>query len=95
MARAWYIFNSNLNDNGQYAISNYRIIGHGTKPACVNGLQICAIYVSFPGTEKPSYPLALSNNITQYITDAIATQVAQPQIPTDAKRYVYLKNVIA
>lgn len=93
MPRAWYVFNGTTSPDAQYAAGSYRLLNNGNKPACVNGVQICAIYVFYPGSIKPNTPPApLSINIRQYVTDALGTQVAQPQFPTNAKRYVYLRN---
>ena len=92
MARSWYIFNGSISSNAQYDASNYRIISGANKPACVNGVQICAIYAYHPVTNTSNNPIApLSKNIQQYITDGIATQVSQPQIPTNSKRFLYLR----
>lgn len=92
MPRAWYVFNGSTTGDATYAAGNYRVLNNGNKPACVNGFQVCAIYVYYPGTVKPLNPFPLSENIKQYITDGIGTQVAQPQRPNNSKRYVYLRN---
>jgi hypothetical protein len=92
MPRAWYIFNGSSDIDAQYAAGNYRSMNNGNKPACVNGLQICAIYCSYTGAKGIHPTIPLSRNITQYITDAFGTQVSQPQFPSNTKRYVYLKS---
>jgi hypothetical protein len=95
MPRAWYIFNGATNADAQYAAGNYRLISHSTRPACINGIQVCAVSAAYPGDVAPINPIApLSANIKQYIADGLATQVSQPQIPTDTKRYVYLRTII-
>lgn len=95
MPRAWYVFNGATTADAQYAAGNYRLLSNNSKPACVNGIQVCAVYAFYPGPIAPLNPLApLSTNIRQYIADGTATLVSQPQIPTDAKRYVYMRGVL-
>ncbi|CAM4422834.1 hypothetical protein SAMN06265348_1185 [Pedobacter westerhofensis] len=95
MAKAWYVYNGSTNADAQYSAGNYRILSPDNKPACVNGTQICAIYANFTGTSPTLNPDILSLNIKQYIANGLATLVAQPQIPTDAKRHIYLKTILA
>lgn len=94
MPRAWYVFIGSLNNsNAQFDAANYRLLSISNKPACVNGTLICTINVYHESVIAPIYPFTpFSRNIIQYIVDGLATQVSQPQIPTDSKRYVYLKN---
>lgn len=94
MPRAWYVFNGSTAPDAQYVSGSYRLLNNGNKPACVNGLQVCAIYSYYPGPLRPIFPIVpISKNLLQYIADGIGTQVAQPQFPTNAKRYVYLKSI--
>lgn len=82
MARDWYAY------DGRGAInivsSYYRT---SIKPTCIDGLAICAIYV----TDGAPNPTSISANVRQYIFNALVTLKAQPDLP-GAKKYVYLKG---
>jgi len=84
MARSWYSYNGtgNVLASGSYN----RISG---APGCTGSSTICAIY-SLNGGPLPVSPL--SGNIQQYINNALATGLSQPQTPIGTKQYVYLKN---
>lgn len=87
MARSWYAFIGGGNPN---TVSNYYKIPHGTH-TCLCGPILCAIYAI--DTENTPYPQEpLSENIQQYIKKALVTGQLQPDIPYDAKKYVYLRH---
>jgi len=84
MARAWYSYNGT--GNVLVSASYNRISGD---PGCSGSKTICAIY-SLNGGLKPVSPL--SGNIQQYINDALAFGLPQPQMPIDTPLFVDLKD---
>jgi hypothetical protein len=86
MSKSWYVFIGGSNNNDD--VLNYYKIPEG-KHLCLCGHIICAIYADGIGP-NPQSPL--SSNIRQYIKQALITELIQPQIPYDAKKYVYLRH---
>ena len=80
MARFWYSYNG-VGD--PILIASYNLTS--TKPNCINGGQICAIYTPSGG----SSPSVLSTNIRTYIADLQLTLVARPDASPGIKKYVY------
>ena len=60
------------------------------KPSCVNGEQVCDIYMN----QTDGVPVTFDNNLTTYIANALATQTAQPT-GIGVKRFVYMKGSIS
>lgn len=58
------------------------------KPGCLNGEEVCAVSINSSATTPPP----LSSNIQQYIVDGLVSTVAQPSTPSDAKKYLYMRN---
>ena len=83
MAKYWFGY---IGTGDPTIAFNYRILT--VKPGCLNGNVSCAIYAE-SGDGFPNVPL--SDNLQQYITNALATLVAQPQDSGTAKKFVYLK----
>ena len=84
MARTWYAYDGS-GDPTQ--ASNYILTT--TTPGCENGTVLCAIYV-YNGGAAPQAPF--SQNVRRYIANALSTNLSQPQIPTSAKKFVYMKS---
>ncbi|MGY0036923.1 hypothetical protein [Pedobacter sp. NJ-S-72] len=84
MARLWYTF---IGGNDPTNFLNYYKIS--VKHECLCGNQICAVYVAGNGNSHPD--TNFSQNIQQYIKDALSTGQIQPEIPFNTKKYVYLK----
>lgn len=84
MARSWYGFIGGKDTTNP--LNYFKLTGG--KHNCLCGNEICAIYVTDSGTH-PKEPL--STNMQQYIQTALATGQLQPEIPYDAKKYVYLR----
>lgn len=82
MARTWYSYNG-VGD--PLSISSYNLTG--IKPACINGIRICAIY-AYNGGPSPS---VLSTNLRLYIANVQSSSVAQPG-STLTRKFVYGKN---
>ncbi|MBB5646282.1 hypothetical protein HDE70_002570 [Pedobacter cryoconitis] len=80
MARTWYSYNG-VGD--PLLISSYNLIA--TKPACINGSKICAIYAYNGG----SSPTVFSTRLRAYIANLQVTIVAQPDSSISNKKYVY------
>jgi hypothetical protein len=83
MPRVWYSYDGTGDPT---LASNYLPVT--VTPGCENGTQVCAIY-AFNGGTNPTAPL--SANLRRYIANALATNLSQPQIPVNAKKYVYMK----
>ncbi len=83
MKRVWYAY---LGGNHFEASSYVKIT---TRHGCLCGTQICAIYLPDHGF-RPEEPF--SKNMQQYISDALVTQMIQPEDPYQAKKYVYLRH---
>lgn len=85
MANFWYSYKG----TGDPTLSTNYALLKNVKPGCLNGVQICNIYVPGGGAS----PLApLPSNIQNYIAAALSSQIAEPQIPAGTKFFVYLKN---
>jgi hypothetical protein len=82
MTRSWYFY---LGEDPLNSDNYYRVKAHN----CLCGNRICSIY-ALGGETHPSAPL--SRNLLTYIKNALATQMIQPSIPYDAKKYVYLRD---
>lgn len=87
MARSWYGFIGGK-DSDAFDVLNYFRLTAG-KHVCLCGNTICAIYAADHGIH-PEEPL--STNMQQYIKNALVTGQLQPEIPFDAKKYVYLRH---
>ena len=84
MSKIWYAY---IGGDPKDVSSYYRItVTHN----CLCGDTICALYADKNEFLHPSSPL--SDNIQLYIDNALATGQMQPQAPTLAKKYVYLKK---
>jgi hypothetical protein len=83
MARAWYAYKGSGDPCNR---ANYSLMT--ITPSCVNGSNLCAIY-EYDGGAQPS---GISANICRYISNLLATGLAQPQVPINAKKYVYGKS---
>jgi hypothetical protein len=86
MPRAWYSYKGS---GDPYLPSNYTLMT--VDPGCINGPVLCAIY-TFDGGETPTGPF--SANIRRYISNCIGSQLAQPQVPINALKYVLAKSGI-
>ena len=84
MPNTWYAY---VSGDPTLPASYRRITG---KPGCTTGSTICAIYTPNGGL-TPQSPF--SSRIQDYIADALANLVPEPQFPANAKKYVYLKNL--
>lgn len=85
MARCWYAYNG---FGDPFLASSYFLMS--TKPGCINGCTVCAIYT--PACDiNPSSPL--SQNMLTYIANLLATCIAQPQDSNRFKKYVYGKDI--
>jgi hypothetical protein len=84
MPRVWYAYKGS---GDPFSPANFSL--STITPPCVNGCQLCAIYV-FNGGEAPTGPF--SSNIRRYIANFLVTCLAQPQAPINAKKYVYGKT---
>jgi hypothetical protein len=82
MAKAWYFF---IGGDVLSTESYHKVETH----TCLCGDKICSIYLPDTG-KKPQIPL--SDNMTNYITRALATQKLQPEKPFDTKKFVYLRD---
>jgi hypothetical protein len=82
MAKAWYFF---MGGDALSTNSYHKVEMH----TCLCGDKICAIYLPDTGT-TPKVPF--SDNMTAYITSALATQRLQPEKPYHTKKYVYLRD---
>jgi len=82
--KAWYGY---FGEDGEdpMDVSHYHIL-QKFKRFCLCGPRLCCIYVDFNG----DHPAPLSENMRNYIEKALATELMQPDIPYDAKKYVYL-----
>ena len=85
MAKSWFAYTGLgsviLPEN--YLLSN-------DLPACRDGFVICAIYAE--GQEM--HPIdPLSENMIQYITLGLESELFQPFDPYYTKKYVYLKDI--
>ena len=83
MARFWYSYAS----GDPRVASSYSL--SLSKPTCINGPVMCAIYAG-SGGENPDGPL--SANLQRYISAALVTKIAQPQDTNVFKKYVYVKS---
>ena len=81
MARTWYSY---VGGNPLEPSSYFRST---TKPGCLTGPSICAVY-AYNGDVNPSF---FSTNLQNYITNGLSTQQPQPQGGAGVKKYVYLK----
>jgi hypothetical protein len=83
MSKSWYAFigNDPLDTSSYYKVT--------VKHNCLCGLQICAIYATENGLH-PSAPL--SDNLQQYIKEALISHMMQPEAPYNSRKYVYLKH---
>lgn len=82
MSKSWYAF---IYGDPLNVLSYAKLT---TKHGCLCGNMICAIYA----TDDDRYPLEpFSSNMQQYIKNALVTGQLQPEVPFDAKKYVYLK----
>lgn len=81
MPRAWYAYNG-VSD--PYLFTSYSL-SNGT-PGCIDGNDPCAIFV-YNGGSIPEG--SFSANIRIYIADLMVTSLAQPQLPSNTKKYVY------
>lgn len=84
MARSWYAY---LGFGEPTSFSSYARLT--VKHSCLCGNRICAIYVA-ADTFRLESPL--SENLQQYIRDALITGQLQPESPSGTKKYVYLKS---
>ena len=80
MPRCWYTYTGG---NALEPSSHFR---SSTKPSCLTGPSICAIYA--PSCDISPSPF--SQNMQNYISNALTTQVPQPS-GVGNKKYVYLK----
>jgi len=87
----------------------YAYLGHGdptfsgnyaitfVKPNCTTGEEVCAIYLNqntaIPQGFDPLDPNNPFPPMIQYIADALATQVPQPNFPFE-KPFVYLRGPV-
>lgn len=86
MAKAWYFFMGGADADNKDVLNYHKLT---VKHTCLCGIQLCAIYANDGGIH-PSAPL--SPNMMSYIDTALATTQIQPEVPYDAKKYVYLKH---
>ncbi|MGY0036930.1 hypothetical protein [Pedobacter sp. NJ-S-72] len=86
MARNWYTYVGGALGDPRLS-SGYSLLT--TKPACMSGNIICAIYTG-NGDISPTTPLSL--NLLNYISNANASGVPEPQRPLGAKKFVYLRR---
>ncbi|MBB5637831.1 hypothetical protein HDF26_000840 [Pedobacter cryoconitis] len=84
MARAWYAY---IGTGSPFLAANY--FKATVKPACINGTNICAIY-AYNGDLSPQAPLSI--RLQGYISNALLSNLAQPQDSGSVKKYVYLKG---
>ncbi|MNR11269.1 hypothetical protein D3C85_1275620 [compost metagenome] len=83
MARSWYAY---LGFGDPTSFTSYARLT--VKHQCLCGDRICAIYVA-ADTFRLESPL--SDNLQEYIRNALLTGQIQPERPTGTKKYVYLK----
>ena len=83
MAKSWYAF-TGYGDPTLF--SNYRRLT--VQHTCLCGNEICTIYADGEGT-YPENPLSFQ--LQEYIKKAMVTGQLQPEYPSDAKKYVYLR----
>lgn len=83
MARAWFAY---LGTGNPILPENY-ILSEDI-PACRNGFSICAIYANDSAGENP---IVISRNMRKYIANGLTNGVAEPRIPIEAKKYVYMR----
>ncbi|MBB6270420.1 hypothetical protein HDF26_000847 [Pedobacter cryoconitis] len=86
MARSWYAF---IGGNPIEITNYYKAT---VKHSCLCGDQICAIYAVDAGANNLHPPFPLSDNMKQYIQNALITGQIQPEIPYNTRKYVYLKH---
>lgn len=84
MARSWYAY---LGFGDPTSFSTYARLT--VKHSCLCGDKICAIYVD-ADTFRLESPL--SENLQEYIRNALITGQLQPESPRGTKKYVYLKT---
>jgi hypothetical protein len=93
MARAWYAY-TNTSADPLLAASYRRVT---LSPLCINGSIICAISAYYVGDSPQvgSSPIApLTRNIQAYIANGLVSFLAQPILPEDSKKYLYLKPIV-
>lgn len=84
MSRYWYAYTGADGDEG--ILSNYQLVSN---PAgCDEGRHVCAIYSTAGG----AHPDILTPNLLAYIARAKQTSTNQPDIPVDAKLFVYTRT---
>ncbi|SEB21641.1 hypothetical protein SAMN05443550_1213 [Pedobacter hartonius] len=87
MPRYWYNYVPGANPSPTLP-ANYRL--STIKPTCVTGSTICSVYSSVPtGAAAPTILPSLSNRLSNYITNGLSTNAAQP---VTGKFFVYLKS---
>ena len=82
--RAWYVYKGPsfaIELPGSYVLAT-------TPPACLNGNQLCAIY-ALAGLSTPQ---VISNNLQEYISNALISFVSQPTSPLGSRSFVVLKG---
>jgi len=84
MARAWYVFMG-----GDDPLLSSRYIKIRSKPTCLCGDIICAIYAPDNGLRLAA---PLSEHLCDYIKKALSTGMIQPEYPFGSKKYVYLRQ---
>lgn len=83
MAKSWFAYTGLgsviLPEN--YLLSN-------DLPACRDGFVVCAIYAENIGLE---FPGALSERLRRYIANGLTNGVAEPRLPLNSFKYVYMR----
>ncbi|RAJ35445.1 hypothetical protein [Pedobacter cryoconitis] len=82
MARSWYAYNG-VGDPVTLSSYNFAF----SKPACISGGRLCAIYATGTGVN----PSVISANLRGYIADVQLTLVARPDGSAAIKKYAYGK----
>lgn len=85
MVKSWYAY---IGVGDPTAFSSYARLT--VQHSCLCGNTICAIYVT-GDTFRLESPL--SENLQQYIRNALITGQLQPETPAGTKKYVYLKSL--
>lgn len=88
MIKSWYAF---IGGDDVFNPMNYIRLTNGSKHICLCGDKICAVYLPDNG-RHPQSPI--SDNLQNYITNALVSGQLQPQIPWASKKYVYLRSSV-
>ena len=85
MANSWYAYMGQGKD--PLVPASYRRVT--VDPLCLNGTDVCAIYLLGQTSTTPSAPF--TTNMLTYITNGLSTFTAQPT-GGGVKYFVYLKD---